>query len=68
MENVKLLLFFAAFLGLIVAASVYAMSATDKADCHEWQQEAGDFAGFFITRNQKDQCDYYGIEINVPVQ
>ena len=43
----------------------------DKQAMHEclvWQKQAKEFPGYYLLKWQKEQCDYFGIEINAPVK
>lgn len=37
-------------------------------ECNQWAEQAHEYAGFYLTQWQKDQCDAHGIDINAPVK
>ena len=39
-----------------------------KVDCLQWQSQATQYPGFYLTQWQKDQCDSVGITINAPIK
>lgn len=39
-----------------------------QADCLKWQSYAKDIRGFYLTKEQKAQCDDAKITINAPVK
>lgn len=41
---------------------------TEKFECYQLQNQAGEYTDFYITQWQKDQCDSYDIIINAPVK
>lgn len=68
MRHILFLLPFVLMLGAIIAASVYGISKQDKIDCDKWAAQSSVYSAFFITQNQKDQCDYFKINIKAPVK
>ena len=48
----------------------YGLTKQDKVDCLKWSNEAksGMLAGYYITANQKSQCDFLKIQIDAPVK
>ncbi len=57
----------AAFVGFI---NLIGISADRQAvvDCTGWQQEAAQYQTFWITPNQKEECDSVNLIINAPVR
>ncbi len=56
---------------LIIVFGFFAVKegqTADKNDCLKWQKEATEYQGYYLTKNQKAQCDYYSVEINAPVK
>lgn len=68
MRHILFLLLFTLMLGAIVGASIYGISKQDKVDCNKWAAQASVYSAFFITQSQKDQCDYFKINIKAPVK
>lgn len=46
---------------------VKAVIESDRNDCLGWQKDAKQYPLFYITSWQKQQCDYFGIDIDAPV-
>lgn len=40
----------------------------EKAECLTWQSEATQFAGYFLTKWQADQCAHYNIKVEAPIK
>ena len=40
----------------------------EKLECYEWQENAKEYPGFYLTQNESDQCEYLDIEVNAPVK
>ena len=53
---------------ILAALLLMGFKKEEQVSCHKWQEHAEQFAGFYLTQWQKDQCDAHGIEINAPVQ
>lgn len=52
---------------LLIVAIVYGLGLQDKADCMKWAQQADAYPAFYLTSDQKQQCDYWGIPVNARV-
>ena len=37
----------------------------ERKECYEWQKQAREYPGFYLTDWQKEQCDHYSIKIEV---
>ena len=55
------------FMAVLLWALVYGWGLQDKHDCLQWQQDASVRIGYTITKSQKDQCDYWHVQIAAPV-
>lgn len=53
--------------GLVIGFN-FALNAQDKADCYGWALEAQQYTGFYLTRDEADQCSYWNIPVNAPVR
>jgi hypothetical protein len=51
--------------GLLIAKS---MDQQDKIDCYQWASEAKTLSDFYITPNEKAQCDHWHIEVNAQIK
>lgn len=60
----------AVIIGLIgiVIALRYSTIENDKADCYKWQEWAKEYPGFYLTKNEVKQCEYFGIQVEAPVR
>lgn len=56
---------------ILIAATIamffYGMNKSEKAECIKLQEQAGEYANFYITNWQYEMCQKHEIEINVPV-
>lgn len=50
-----------------VVALQVAIDTSAKAECNKWVEESVTYPKFFLTENQKEQCDHYGIAVNAIV-
>jgi hypothetical protein len=66
-EFFSAVLVLAIFLVLIILVGSVAIDRTAIAQCKTWQMQSEQYPLFYLTQNQKDQCDYYSITINAPV-
>lgn len=67
MSVISKILLFAFIIAGFAAVSVIASDRSDRTDCLSWQLDATVYQHYFISQWQKDQCDYWNIEINAPV-
>jgi hypothetical protein len=58
---------FVIVLSALTAACLNSLDRSAKISCNEMVSEASSNPKFWITQNQKDQCDFYNISINAPV-
>lgn len=66
----------AAFAAIIIWAFATGLKEQDRADCLNWQQEAlnsrpysyANPGGFYITWDQYDQCESFGLDIAAPIR
>lgn len=56
-----------ALIAVLYLSILRALDNSAKYDCHQWAGEATSTPGFFITKDQKAQCDYYGIHVNATI-
>lgn len=62
------------YLMLLVVVCVLAIAFNsawieeDRVACLKWQEEAHEYAGYYLTVGQKAQCDYFGIKVDAPVK
>jgi hypothetical protein len=49
-------------------ALVFGTGKQDQADCYQWQREAATYPLFYLTKDQKAQCDYWQIKVAAPVK
>lgn len=45
-----------------------ALAGQEQVECTQWQTQAKTYAGFYLTRWQKEQCGHYHIIVEAPVQ
>lgn len=50
-----------------VAIWIYGSGLSDQSDCLTWAQEADVYPAFYITPVEKEQCDYWHVQINAPI-
>lgn len=67
MKTISYILIGVAGLALFVWALNTGMKKTDIMNCQKWQRMAEEYPKFFITGDQADQCNYYGIKINADI-
>lgn len=53
---------------VLAALLLMGFKKEEQVSCYKWQEQAGQYSGFYLLQWQKDQCDAHGIEINAPVQ
>lgn len=68
MKNLTLSFVVAVLLVLLAICFLYGTNKQEVADCQTWQKQSKEFAGFYITKWQKAQCDAHNITLTAPVQ
>jgi len=62
------------FVGILgaVALFIWAMETgfdkNEEVECLKWQSESTQYANYYLTHWQDEQCRAHGIEISAPVQ
>jgi hypothetical protein len=41
---------------------------SEKAECLQWQKEAKQFAGYYLTKWQAEQCMAHNIKVEAPIK
>lgn len=67
-ENIAITVAFVIGVTLFAWVAVVGLDKNDEARCHELLQQSKDFPAFFLTEQEKEMCDYQGIEINAQVK
>jgi hypothetical protein len=49
-------------------ATVNAMNSNEVVECNQWQSQASEYSGFYLTHWQADQCKAHNIIINAPIK
>jgi hypothetical protein len=57
-----------ALLCLLFNITVRATDEEGKAECQKWEMQSKQFPGFYVTTWQKQQCDFYKMPVDAPVQ
>lgn len=66
--NTTLFIVGALIIFFLFKATFDALDKQDEIDCNKWAHEAKEYNNYYITQNQKDQCDTFGITINTQVK
>lgn len=53
---------------IILVAFTKATDKQDQIDCYTWQHQASSMPGFYLTQSEADQCSYWHIQVNAPVE
>ena len=48
--------------------AIQALNAEEHTDCYKWQQQAKNYEDFYLTKQDKAQCDRWNIKINAPIK
>lgn len=51
----------------ILCATAWAVKQGDYAECKKWAAQAQQYPQFYLTKWQKEQCDYQGVPVTAPV-
>jgi len=57
--------------GLVILMAygfVKALDGQDQVQCYQWQQQATQFKGFYLTKDEAAQCAYWKIPVTAPIQ
>lgn len=44
--------------------AIFALDRQDRFDCIKLQRQSQQFSGFFLSKYEKEKCEYVGIKIN----
>lgn len=67
MEKILLIIGAVAFGATLLWALGHAMNQNDIAQCYRWQEQATQYKGFYLTKAEAAQCEYWKINIGAPV-
>ncbi|MGB9743229.1 MAG: hypothetical protein ACPLW9_00715 [Minisyncoccales bacterium] len=62
------ILIFVIFFILINWLFVEGLKREEQRECYQWQEWAKELDNFYLTPAQKEQCDYWSIEVIAPVK
>jgi len=69
MKKIEMGILFIISILLFVWVMAIGLERQDRSDCLKWQDEADEIGDlYFITEDQKMQCDYFNIDINAHVK
>lgn len=68
MDSVAEIIFIMIMAGVVIIGYNIGMERQEKVECLQWQAQAKELSGYWITNWQKNQCDYRGITIDAPVR
>jgi hypothetical protein len=63
-----------AFIFLLAWSFGMGINKQERVNCFTWQKEAKEIrpwdgrSGYYLTKNQKEQCDYWGIQVDAVVR
>jgi hypothetical protein len=56
-------------IGGTMMVTLYGLQLQDKAECYKLQRYSKEYApAFYITKNEKEMCDYLKINVDAPVR
>ncbi len=67
-ESILVVIIFTVLVGALVLVILASITANEKTECREWQEQAAKFEGFYLTNWQAEQCQAHSIIINAPVK
>ncbi len=66
-QGIVIILIGVATIAGILWMANWGMNRQERFECKNWQAEAGDYPGYYITEWQQQQCDRWGIQIDAKV-
>lgn len=55
------------FVGGMVGVIAWGLDRQEVVECNQWKEQSNQFAGFYLTEWQKEQCDAHGVEVQAQV-
>jgi hypothetical protein len=66
-EKIAITLMGIAMTATIIWAANIGMNKQERNECRQWQAEAKEYLGYYLLGWQKEQCDHWGIPIDIKV-
>ena len=67
-QKIVVALIFLAMFILVVYSLVIGLEKQDKVECQKLLSQSKEFPLFYLTQNEKAQCDFLGVMIDAPVR
>ena len=63
MKKLLFLLLVIVYFFVFLAILEMGIEKQEKFECYQWQKQAKEFPGFYLTEWQREQCEHYNIKV-----